>query len=104
MFSLLSLGCACKKRNVAVVYSAQRSERDKSRLCLTVEGQIAEQGREEVHDVHNEDGDVRYLLHFLFRWAEIRQHLDSFDYKPYETNCMSSLFRLITMIRERELR
>lgn len=40
-------------------------------MCLTVEGQIAKQGSQEVHDVHNEDGDVGDLLHFLFRWAEI---------------------------------
>lgn len=42
-------------------------------MGLTVEGQVAEQGGEEVHDVHDEDGDVGYLLHFLLGWAEIRQ-------------------------------
>lgn len=66
-------GYDCYNKNVAVVCSALRSQRDKSQLCLTVEGQIAKQGSQEVHDVHNEDGDVGDLLHFLFRWAEIRQ-------------------------------
>lgn len=61
-----------KKKNVAVAYGALCFTGSQV-ICLTVEGQIAKQGSQKVHDVHDEDGEVGYMLHFLFRWAEIRR-------------------------------
>ena len=34
-------------------------------LLLTVEGQVAKEGGQEVHGVHDQNGDVGHLLHAL---------------------------------------
>lgn len=41
--------------------------------ALTFEGQVAKESRQEVHRVHDKDGDVGHLLHSLLGWTEISQ-------------------------------
>ena len=38
-------------------------------IALTVEGQIAEYGSEEIHGEHAEDGNIANILHSSLGWA-----------------------------------
>lgn len=42
-------------------------------MFLTVEGQISEQRSQEVHDIHDSDGDVGHVLHLFLGGAEITE-------------------------------
>lgn len=41
----------------------------RERCFLTVEGQIAKYGSEEVHDEHAQDGNIANILHSPLCWA-----------------------------------
>lgn len=41
--------------------------------ALTFKGQVAKESRQEVHGVHDKDGDVGHLLHSLLGWTGIRE-------------------------------
>lgn len=49
-----------------------KEKQTKKNPALTFKSQVAEEGGQKVHDVHDKDGDVGHLLHFCLRWAEIR--------------------------------
>lgn len=40
---------------------------------LTIEGQISKQGSQEVHGVHDCNGDVGHMLHLFLVGAEIKR-------------------------------
>ena len=48
-------------------------EEDREKAVPTVEGQVAEQSSQEVHCVHDQNGDVGHLLHPFLGWAVNRK-------------------------------
>ena len=41
---------------------------------LTIEGQVSKQSSQEVHGVHDSNGDVGHMLHLFLGGAEIREY------------------------------
>lgn len=41
---------------------------------LTIESQISKKGSQEVHDVHDRNGDVGHMLHLFLSGTEIRRY------------------------------
>lgn len=65
MLSVFDSVCCC-------AHNFQHSLKRKKH-ALTFESQVAKEGGQKVHNVHNKDGDVGHLLHFCLRWAKTRK-------------------------------
>ena len=53
---------------------------------LTIEGQVSKQSSQEVHGVHDSNGDVGYLLHLFLGGAEIREYCHVMSHTPAHRN------------------